>query len=199
MEVFYDHQDWLGSSQSKDELGQGVEQAPLLLFRLQRGGRRETRKAHGKVGKQPTQFSCGAAQNGPKLLSRHASHVRLQQVNEWRIGERGIWLEALALEAKEPHLFSARSRFGNQPRLADAGVTSDQDRQALAAANVRESALDRLKFAAAANDDRADERLVPRHYHRCTGRYPCEAGVSYLSKSEEPIRSPRSHEDTKAV
>jgi hypothetical protein len=108
---------------------------------------------------------------GCESLWRQVSQSRPQQVNEWRIGGRRVWLEALALEVQEAKPFRVRTGRRNQPRLADPSLASEQNGLPAPSPYLVERPLQRRDLVITADHDGADDRFVVRHGHRYTCNY----------------------------
>src|SRR5581483_9622371 len=84
-----------------------------------------------ELGQQLDQLGCGV-ELPPRLVGWQRAEVRPKEVEEGRPGDGAVALEALAREAGQPPLGSARLDLGHQARLADPGFAAEQDRLALA-------------------------------------------------------------------
>ena len=105
---------------------------PALLL-LGVGGRRGGRlpvggrgRGRGQLGEQPGQVVGRGAEVVRQVLGGPACHERAQQIEQRRVGEDAVGLEAVALQDGHAPLPRARCDFGHQARLADACLARDE-------------------------------------------------------------------------
>src|SRR5581483_10753085 len=86
-----------------------------------------------------------------------------KEVEEGCPGDGTVAFEALAREAGQPPLGSARLDLGHQARLADPGFAAEQDRLALALVGQGERALQEGQWGRAPDQGRAEHRSIRPH------------------------------------
>ena len=168
MQVLHDQQNRPCAGQCGETPGKRVEEAPLVLLRLERRGERDHGQPRGQLGHKLND-------GGDRLGAEAVCHVRkllvakprVQQVGERGVRERAIGFEAVACQNTEAEFDGVLSGRGDQARLPDASLAGDQDGLASPAASPVQPALEHGKVGVAADEDRTQGRSVkPRHRRR---------------------------------
>ncbi len=126
MEVLEDDDQRLICRDPREQPADRVEDTALLGFRLERWRRRDARQPVRKFGHGPDQLRCERPQ--PRfddlggLLSRH----RPQQIQNGRVWQSPVGLEAHPLEDQAAELLGAYAYLRDEAALPDPGLAADQ-------------------------------------------------------------------------
>ena len=165
-----------------EELGQRAEGAALLALGVRRRGQgagaRALARGRGhdcrQLGQQRDQALGRRAELARAVAGAPTPQEGAQQIEQGRVGDDAVGLVAAALEDGEAPPLRPPSHLAHQARLADAGFAGQQHGRAAAGAGLLHQALERRDEGRAANEHRADDRLVKGQRHRsysvCRGR-----------------------------
>ena len=148
-----------------EEAGQSAEQTPFLLTGLGRRQRREIGQHRGQVGQASEKIMVRGTRRG-RGPGGPGDRQRVEQVQERRVRERAVGLEAAPQQDRQAKPLGAAPGLRQEARLADTGLTRDQHRLAVAIPGPDQPALQGREGSGAADKNRADHRLAERRHGR---------------------------------
>jgi hypothetical protein len=163
MEVFNNHQERSTRRHFPEKRDKRIEQTAAIVLRIEYW----LSNNPSLLWQELEQCGRRSAQRLSKLLRFHFRAEPLQEIDHRRKRERAIRFEAVTLENLKSESVRPCPGLADEPRFPDPGFSGDEQGQSCALPNAVQVTPNRIEGGIAANDNRANDRLIKHGCHGC--------------------------------